>query len=116
MRGLWQRASGIARTWFLGPRLFAVAGETNRRPCPSTSAQGNPEEWKGWNTGLRYSRRAGAALALIVLSVALWASCGGGSSGGAQSNPGTPAGTYSLTISATGGSLTHTATLSLKVH
>jgi hypothetical protein len=51
-----------------------------------------------------------------ALAVLLWASCGG--SGGGQvgpSNPGTPAGTYNLTLSAQGGNLTHTAAVSLTV-
>jgi sugar lactone lactonase YvrE len=56
-----------------------------------------------------------ALLVPALMSVFLWGSCGGGGSNGSQSNPGTPAGTYSLTITATSGSITQTAALSLKV-
>ncbi|HEY6272227.1 MAG TPA: choice-of-anchor D domain-containing protein [Terriglobales bacterium] len=62
-------------------------------------------------------RRPWTLLAVAVLFVIVWASCGGGggSTGGGSSNPGTPAGTYSLTLSATGGNQTHTAMVSLTV-
>ena len=67
--------------------------------------------------GSRPSKRpwTGVVLVVAMLSVLLWASCGGGSSVGGQSNPGTAAGTFSLTVSATSGSIVQTATLSLKV-
>ncbi len=46
------------------------------------------------------------------------AACGGGSSsggGGGGGHPGTPAGTYTITVTGASGSLSHTATLSLVV-
>jgi hypothetical protein len=57
-------------------------------------------------------------LAAILLFVALWVSCGGGSgTSGGGGNPGTPAGTYNLTVSGTytSGSTTlkHDITLTL---
>ena len=58
-------------------------------------------------------RRGWAALVLAVLAVLMFASCGG-----RVRQPGescTTPGSYSLTISATGGSITQTATLSLTV-
>jgi hypothetical protein len=53
-----------------------------------------------------------------VLALAL-VSCGGGGSsgggGGGGGNPGTPPGTYSITLSGASGSTTHTITITLKV-
>jgi hypothetical protein len=45
--------------------------------------------------------------------------CGGSSSsggGGGGGNPGTPAGTYTITVTGVSGSLTHPTTVSLKVN
>jgi len=66
-------------------------------------------------------RRAWAPLAVAMLSVALWAGCGGGGGGGGTPTPrGTPAGTYSLTVTGTYTSgtttLQHNVTLTLKVN
>jgi VCBS repeat protein/ASPM-SPD-2-Hydin domain-containing protein len=48
-------------------------------------------------------RRAWAGLAVILTAVVLWAACGGGggNTGGGGGNSGTPAGTYSLTVTGT---------------
>ncbi len=52
-------------------------------------------------------------LALLLMSAGLVA-CGGGG-GGVVHNPGTPAGTYAITVTGTSGTLSHTATVSVTV-
>jgi hypothetical protein len=57
-------------------------------------------------------------LGLIVIlgcSMLWMPACGGGGSSGGQSNPGTPAGTSSLTVTATSGTLSHSAVVTLTV-
>lgn len=57
--------------------------------------------------------------ALGFLLTLMFVSCGGGlqggGGGGGSGSPGTPPGTYSITITATSGSVTHTAPISLTV-
>jgi len=57
------------------------------------------------------------ALLLTILGVLLWVSCGGGGgySGGGQSNPGTAAGSFNVSISASSGSIAQAATLPITV-
>jgi hypothetical protein len=66
---------------------------------------------------LRKKRGASALLIITALMVLLWASCGGGNGGGGgqSSNPGTAAGTFNITLSASGGNITHTTTVALTV-
>lgn len=76
---------------------------------------------------VRYRKRAWVGFSAVVLLVVLWVSCGGGggiSSGGGSSgtgnNPppqptGTPAGTYTITVSGTSGSFSHSTTFKLTV-
>jgi subtilase family serine protease len=52
-------------------------------------------------------------IALVALSTLWMPACGGGSSG--TSNPGTPAGTSTVTVTAAAGSLSHPVTLTLTV-
>lgn len=61
-------------------------------------------------------RRGGLALSSLLLILALL-SCGGGlqGNGGGSGSPGTPAGTYSITVTAICGAVTHTAQVSLTV-
>jgi hypothetical protein len=70
-----------------------------------------------WVRGTR--RFAWATLAIAALGLMLWAACGGGGASG-PGNPGTPAGSYSLTIKATYTSgattLQHNLNLSLTVN
>jgi hypothetical protein len=54
-------------------------------------------------------------LALLVLAAAFIAGCGGGGGGGGGQT-GTPAGTYPLTVTATSGGVSHSATVTLIVN
>jgi hypothetical protein len=75
-------------------------------------------------TGRRSQKRVALLLSLAVsiLTISLMTSCGGGLQGGstASANPGTPAGTYNMTVSAsmssTPGAPTQTADLTLTVN
>jgi hypothetical protein len=63
---------------------------------------------------INHRRRLPALAApLIVLASIAMGGCGGGSS--PQSTQGTPAGTYTATVTATSGSLNHTTTLTIIV-
>ena len=67
---------------------------------------------------MRPGRRAGTLLALMAFALLITiAGCGGGSSGGGGHNqdPGTPAGSSVVTVTATTGSITHSATFTLTV-
>jgi hypothetical protein len=72
-----------------------------------------------WQMRARKIRWAGAlALAVLLTLIALHAGCGGGGGGSAPppSNPGTPLGTYTVTVSATSGTVTRTAVVTLTVN
>jgi HYDIN/CFA65/VesB-like, Ig-like domain/Abnormal spindle-like microcephaly-assoc'd, ASPM-SPD-2-Hydin len=64
--------------------------------------------------GLALRRRlAWAGIALVLLLALTWMGCGNGVS--PTTAPGTPAGTYTLTVKGTSGTVSHTATLSVTV-
>jgi hypothetical protein len=59
-------------------------------------------------------------LLFVALVVAALDGCGGGGSsggggGGSTTDPGTPAGTYSIQVTAVGGSVSHTVSISVTV-
>jgi len=69
----------------------------------------------GWLLLLNRKRLPSLAAPLIVLALASWVGCGGGSSSSSHTAPGTPSGTYTATITATSGSLNHSMTLTIVV-
>jgi len=69
----------------------------------------------------RFARTRARALyvsaGLLGLFLALLAACGGGGGGGGgPTNPGTPTGTYTITVAGTAGSLQNSGTVTLIVH
>jgi hypothetical protein len=103
-----------------GPTQTAQSGGTGTRPS-----------WH-WTNGLallvagiflagvpaRKSGRKVRLMGLLLPLLLLLPSCGGGSGGGGGghiTNPGTPAGTYAVTVTVASGSLSHTATFQLNV-
>ena len=81
-------------------------------PLPAIALAGmrfRPHRWRRFSSNLM--------CVLVIASTVLLASCGGNtsSSGGGGSNPSTPAGSYSVTVTATSGSLTHATVLTLTV-
>jgi len=73
--------------------------------------------WRSWSGGRALPRRR-VALGTLTLLVTLWTACGGGGSSVVHS-PGTPAGTYTLTVTATvtsnSATLKHSENLELTV-
>jgi hypothetical protein len=63
------------------------------------------------NRNFRFLLRFSALILLLML----WATCGGGGGGGSFQQTGTPAGTYTITVTGSSGSLNHNTTLKLTV-
>jgi hypothetical protein len=66
----------------------------------------------------RTTRRAIWVLAIVLVSLVLLPSCGGGGSSSIQQNPpspGTPPGTYTLMLTGSSGSVSHSVPISLTV-
>jgi len=59
---------------------------------------------------------AGFIAVILVLPMVCCGGGGGGGGGGGHTDPGTPVGNYSVTVTATSGSLSHSATFPLSVH
>lgn len=70
-----------------------------------------------WMFPVHLHRRSAALLAFALLTF-LGVSCGGGlqGGGGGTGNPGTPKGTYNITVTATCGSVTHSGQATLTVN
>jgi len=115
------------------PVLATVSVQTT---APSGTMFRMPRTPKGWEVGeaprtlillgllalmglpLIMRRRAAWGLAPLALSAVLIAGCGGGgqlSGTASTTQPGTPAGTYELTVTATSSGISHTTTLTLTV-
>lgn len=64
----------------------------------------------------RHNIKSSLLVGLLTLCLmATLASCGGGGSTGPPANPGTPAGTSTITVNASSGGEAHTASVSLTV-
>jgi YVTN family beta-propeller protein len=96
---VWRDGGGLRLLWLPIPALaFLAAGLGSRRP------------WRNRLLSL-------LATCLLFAVMACQAGCGSGSHGsGSAGNPGTPADSYTVTVTAISGSLTHTASLTLTVN
>jgi uncharacterized protein (TIGR03118 family) len=102
-RGPWSYlAMGLLLIAALALRKFAFTGAENL---------------KLGRRGVRAFGLAGVAgLILAGLSLLSISGCGGGSSNGNAANPGTPAGTTTLVVTAASGSISHSTNITLTVH
>jgi hypothetical protein len=74
--------------------------------------------WSVPGAAAQHQRRAISWIAALLLLVAVLASCGGastGGSGGGGGHPGTPAGNYTITVTGSAGSVSHSVTVGLTV-
>ena len=116
-------------TCSFNPTSVAGSGSTTLtiRTTAPRSARLEPFDW--WATGSggilagvfllgsTSKRRWSKLLTLVVLgTLATIVACGGGgSSGGGSGDPGTPLGSYNVTVTATAGALTHSVNVTLNV-
>jgi hypothetical protein len=65
----------------------------------------------------RSAKLAFATVMLVLLGAIVWTGgCTGGGGGGVHHDPGTPAGSYTLTVTGTSNGVSHTLKLTLKVN
>jgi hypothetical protein len=65
---------------------------------------------------LRSRKRAPVLFApLLMLAMLSWVACGGSGTSSSHNTQGTPAGTYTASVTATSGSLTHTTAFTVTV-
>jgi hypothetical protein len=94
---------------------------TSALPAIGFPPPGIPLAWtalmlgSGWLFLRNRKRLPGLAAPVIVLAFATWVGCGGGPSSSHHTTPGTPAGTYTATITATSGSISHSMPLTVIV-
>ncbi len=102
-RPSWPRGAGGGLWWLMA--LLALGMGTLMQRAHVRGGRAVPRSW--------------LALGTVTLLVALWTACGGGSTNVVH-NPGTPAGSYNLTVTATvtsgSSTLNHSASLGLTVH
>jgi subtilase family serine protease len=94
-------------------------------PGPTSASQRVPSGWLGGSlaliagavlVGAPTRRRWNFALGLILLTIVFAAvGCGGSSNNSTPKNPGTPAGTYTVTVTGTSGSTSRTTAVSVTV-
>jgi len=104
------------QVWLLALAMLAAVAAMS-----SSSQESGGEDAAGTGRDVPEERLRGrltpaSLLAASLLLALLWTACGGGGGGGGGGgNPGTPAGTYMLTITATTSNLSHSTTVELTV-
>ena len=114
---------------YLSPNQSATAQVTITTTAPHQTADSRPWRLFGLAGGMagillipRSRCRRRLLGVLLLVTVALIVSCGGGGGdgggggGGGHTDPGTPPGTYTVNLSATGAGITQNATFSVTVH